>query len=48
MGKEFENYSNEENYFMIEIGNLVANGRKSVLSRPKYFGRQCDINDIQL
>jgi hypothetical protein len=19
-----------------------------VLSRPKYFGRQCDINDIQL
>jgi hypothetical protein len=31
MGKEFENYSNEENYFMIEIGNLVANGLKSVL-----------------
>jgi hypothetical protein len=27
--------------FFIIIINLV-------LSRPKYFGRQCDINDIQL
>jgi hypothetical protein len=35
IGKEFENYSNAENYFRIEIGNLVVNGRKSVLDYKK-------------
>jgi hypothetical protein len=28
--------------------HIFLNGFWYVLSRPKYFGRQCDINDIQL
>jgi hypothetical protein len=30
------------------LGPYVLPRLLNVLSRPKYFGRQCDINDIQL
>jgi hypothetical protein len=30
---------------VLKIGKFSG---PTVLSRPKYFGRQCDINDIQL
>jgi hypothetical protein len=39
-------------FFFFELtdndGQNFLAGIVRVLSRPKYFGRQCDINDIQL